>query len=393
MNYQNNLQRAIELGNSAVDAENAAMREEEKEQGAGNFQAVLNKYTQALQHWMYLIKYEQNPAMKSRLKQQMESYFGRAEQLKKFISDRQNQKGGGLPHGNSDASVDGAQAGSGAGVARRPPEADSGGHSANGGSGDAPKSAADKEKEALQKQLDGAILTEKPNVKWDDIAGLQNAKDIIKETVILPQKFPQLFQGNVKPWKGILLYGPPGTGKSYLAKAVATEADATFYSLSSSDLVSKWQGESEKLVKNLFAMARANKPSVIFIDEVDSLAGSRGEGESESARRIKTEFLTQMDGVGNDVSGILTLGATNCPWDLDQAIRRRFEKRIYIPLPEVAARVRLLELGIGSTPVTITESDKQMLAEKLEGYSGSDMNIVCRTHPKPPINYPKPLTG
>lgn len=135
-----------------------------------------------------------------------------------------------------------------------------------------------------------------------------------------------------------MLYGPPGTGKSYLAKACATEADATFFSISSSDLVSKWLGESERLVKQLFKLARENKPAIIFIDEVDSLCGSRSEGENETSRRIKTEFLVQMQGVGNDNNGILVLGATNTPWELDPAIRRRFEKRIYIPLPDVHAR-------------------------------------------------------
>lgn len=123
-----------------------------------------------------------------------------------------------------------------------------------------------------------------------------------------------------------------------MAKACATEAEATFFSVSSADLVSKWLGESERLVKQLFKMARENKPAIIFIDEVDSLCGSRNEGENETSRRIKTEFLVQMAGVGNDMDGVLVLGATNVPWELDPAIRRRFEKRIYIPLPEVHAR-------------------------------------------------------
>ena len=134
-------------------------------------------------------------------------------------------------------------------------------------------------------------MTEKPNIKWDDVSGLEGAKESLREAIIMPIKFPQLFQGSRKPWRGILLYGPPGTGKSFLAKACATECDSTFFSVSSSDLVSKWQGESERLVKNLFELAREKKPSLIFIDEVDSLCGKRTEGENESSRRIKTELL------------------------------------------------------------------------------------------------------
>ncbi|NWI46373.1 VPS4A protein, partial [Picathartes gymnocephalus] len=153
------------------------------------------------------------------------------------------------------------------------------------------------EKKKLQEQLMGAIVIEKPNVRWSDVAGLEGAKEALKEAVILPIKFPHLFTGKRTPWRGILLFGPPGTGKSYLAKAVATEANnSTFFSVSSSDLTSKWLGESEKLVKNLFELAREHKPSIIFIDEVDSLCGSRNENESEAARRIKTEFLVQMQG-------------------------------------------------------------------------------------------------
>jgi vacuolar protein-sorting-associated protein 4 len=231
----------------------------------------------------------------------------------------------------------------------------------------------------LQSKLEGAIVVEKPHVKWSDVAGLEGAKEALKEAVILPIKFPHLFTGKRIPWKGILLFGPPGTGKSYLAKAVATEANnSTFFSVSSSDLVSKWLGESEKLVKNLFELARQHKPSIIFIDEVDSLCSSRSDNESESARRIKTEFLVQMQGVGNDNDGILVLGATNIPWVLDSAIRRRFEKRIFIPLPEEHARVVMFKIHLGNTAHTLTEDDMRELASRSEGYSGADISIVVR---------------
>ncbi|KER22384.1 hypothetical protein T265_09502 [Opisthorchis viverrini] len=153
----------------------------------------------------------------------------------------------------------------------------------------------DEEKEKFKSSLKSAIIIQRPNISWDDVVGLSAAKEALKEAVILPIKFPHLFTGSRTPWRGILLYGPPGTGKSFLAKAVATEANnSTFLSVSSSDLVSKWLGESEKLVKTLFAMAREQKPSIVFIDEIDSICGSRNESESESARRIKTEFLVQM---------------------------------------------------------------------------------------------------
>lgn len=134
----------------------------------------------------------------------------------------------------------------------------------------------------------------------------------------------------------------------------------------------------DRLVKNLFAMAREAKPSIIFIDEVDSLCGTRGEGESEASRRIKTEFLVQMDGVGNGEGGILVLGATNIPWQLDLAIKRRFEKRIYIPLPDFEARKRMFELQVGSTPCNLTTKDYRELADQTEGYTGSDISVLVR---------------
>lgn len=232
--------------------------------------------------------------------------------------------------------------------------------------------------EKLKDSLASCVITEKPNVKWTDVAGLDKAKQALQEAVILPLRFPQLFKGKRKPWKGILLYGPPGTGKSFLAKACATEAQGVFYSVSASNIVSKWMGESERLVRSLFELARKNKPAVIFIDEIDSLISSRSEGENEATRRIKTELLVQMQGVGKDDDGILVLGATNIPWDLDPAVRRRFQKRIYIPLPDEAARYAMFKLNLKDTPNSLSDDDIKDLAALTEGYSGSDIATLTQ---------------
>ena len=236
-----------------------------------------------------------------------------------------------------------------------------------GGSGE------DDEDAKLKEQLQGTLVTEMPNVSWDDVAGLENAKRALKEAVILPIQYPQLFEGKRQPWKGILLYGPPGTGKSYLAKVAATETKGRFFSVSAANIVSKFMGESERLIKALFELARKNKPAVIFIDEIDSVLSARSEGENEATRRLKTEFLIQMQGVGKDDKGILVLGATNIPWGLDPAVRRRFQKKIYISLPEAKARKVMFKLNLGDTYNDLTDEQYEILGNLTEGYSGSDI--------------------
>lgn len=211
-------------------------------------------------------------------------------------------------------------------------------------------------------------------VRWDDVIGLEATKQLLREAVILPRKFPGLFQGKRRPWRGILLFGPPGTGKSYLAKALATESESTFFPISSSDVVSKWQGESQKLVRQLFENARKHAPSVVFIDEVDSIGGERNGHDTAGIVQLKTEFLIQMDGVTRDESKpVMVLGATNTPWSLDPALRRRFEKRVYVPLPDEPARTKMFATG------GLSQEDCSVLAKETEGYSGADIDVVIRT--------------
>ena len=176
-------------------------------------------------------------------------------------------------------------------------------------------------------------------------------------------------------------------GKSYLAKAVATETESTFFSISSSDIMSKWQGESERLVRTLFEMARESPRSVIFIDEVDALCGSRSKGGDDSSQRnVVTEFLTQTDGVGKTGHDVLVLGATNLPWDLDAGMRRRFEARVYIPLPDAEAREEMVKIHLGDTPNNLSDADFEKLGRNTKGFSGSDIKILVKKALMEPIH-------
>uniref|UniRef100_A0A0D3EJF3 Vesicle-fusing ATPase n=1 Tax=Oryza barthii TaxID=65489 RepID=A0A0D3EJF3_9ORYZ len=325
-----------------------------QEDNAGNYVKAFPLYMNALEYFKTHLKYEKNPKIKEAITAKFTEYLRRAEEIRAVL----DEGGGGGGANGGDAAV-----------ATRPKTKGKDGE----GGGD------DSEQSKLRAGLNSAIITEKPNIKWNDVAGLESAKQALQEAVILPVKFPQFFTGKRRPWRAFLLYGPPGTGKSYLAKAVATEADSTFFSISSSDLVSKWMGESEKLVANLFQMARENAPSIIFIDEIDSLCGQRGEGnESEASRRIKTELLVQMQGVGHNDDKVLVLAATNTPYALDQAVRRRFDKRIYIPLPDLKARQHMFKVHLGDTPHNLNESDFESLARRTDGFSGSDIAVCVK---------------
>ena len=222
------------------------------------------------------------------------------------------------------------------------------------------------------------IIIEKPNVKWEDIGGLKETKERIKDAIIVPLKYPQYLEKyGVKPWKGVLLFGPPGCGKTLLAKAAATECDATFFEVPVSEISSKWFGESEKNLKDLFATARESSPSIIFFDEMDAISPPRDAGDSHDAsRRIVNQLLREMDGMKENKK-VMVLGATNYPEGIDNALLRpkRFDKRIYIPPPDFEARKAIFILNTRKMP--LQEVDFNALAERTEGYTGADIYGIC----------------
>uniref|UniRef100_UPI00398E960E spastin isoform X2 n=1 Tax=Pristiophorus japonicus TaxID=55135 RepID=UPI00398E960E len=235
------------------------------------------------------------------------------------------------------------------------------------------------------------VVDSAPSVRFEDVAGQELAKQALQEIVILPSLRPELFTGLRAPARGLLLFGPPGNGKTMLAKAVASESNATFFNISAASLTSKYVGEGEKLVRALFSAARELQPSIIFIDEIDSLLCERREGEHDASRRLKTEFLIEFDGVqssGDD--RVLVMGATNRPQELDDAVLRRFAKRVFVSLPNEQTRLVLITNLLAKHRNPLSRKDLGHLAKQTEGYSGSDLTALAKDAALGPIRELKP---
>lgn len=227
----------------------------------------------------------------------------------------------------------------------------------------------------------------------NDITGLEFVKSQIEEVLILPQLHPQLFASALtRPARGLLLFGPPGTGKTLLARWIASECGATFFNVNASSVMSKWIGEAEKTVKALFQLANERQPSVIFVDEIDSLLTARQSGDNESSRRVKNEFLTSLEGADtSSESKVLLVGATNMPWELDPAALRRLPKRLYVPLPGKAARIGLLKRQLekhnrsSGLQGELGDADLQSIASRTGGFSGSDLQSLLHEAAMGPV--------
>ncbi|XP_034125048.1 fidgetin-like protein 1 isoform X2 [Drosophila guanche] len=258
-------------------------------------------------------------------------------------------------------------------------------HSTGSNGSDTPASLSHLDAQMVE-QIMGESLQNSKNVAWEDIAGLESAKTAFMEAIILPLRRPDLFTGVRSPPRGVLLFGPPGTGKTLIAKSIASQAKAKFFGIKPSTLTSKWVGEAEKLVKTLFAVAIVHQPAIIFIDEVDSLLSKRSGNENESTLRLKNEFLIHLDGAAtNDEQQILVIGATNRPQELDEAVRRRFVRRLYVPLPTKEARQQIIEKIIAQVTHSLSSAEFSELASLTDGYSGADVDSLCRYALRAPL--------
>ncbi|MCX6817910.1 MAG: ATP-binding protein [Candidatus Aenigmarchaeota archaeon] len=226
-----------------------------------------------------------------------------------------------------------------------------------------------------EQPIDKMIVYEKPTTKWEDIGGLKEAKREVRESIILPMIVGK--PAFVEVPRTILLYGPPGTGKTLLAKAASNTLKANFFEAKTSTLLSKYYGESEKIIGALFDKARKNQPSLIFMDEFDSIMITREAGVHEATRRVISQLLVEIDGFSTKKDEkVIIMAATNRPWDLDDAMISRFQRKIYVPLPDVDSRRKIFEIHVKGSSLSGITADG--LAEISEGYSGRDIASICR---------------
>eukprot|EP00375_Theileria_parva_P000701 XP_763371.1 vacuolar sorting protein 4 [Theileria parva strain Muguga] len=297
-------------------------------------------YIKALQQWSMICKCETNTNLRDKYFNKMKQYLERAENIKSYLNTNTT-------------------------VCPTPCKLPS----------DAPTTPHDNE---YFNEFESLINKNSNDIHWDDIVGHDSVKIILKESILLPMKFPNLFSSkNIINYNCILLYGPPGTGKTHLANALSNEFKYHFLSISSSNILSKYYGESERYIRNLFNFCIMKSPCVLFIDEIDSICNTRNSNQHEATNRIKTEFMIQINRLSNE-GNVLLLGSTNLPWLLDNAIIRRFEKRIYIPLPNQNNRFDLIKKLLTNVKHTLADSDLHYMSENTTNFNCYDINILVK---------------
>lgn len=338
------MQEAIELSKKAVLFES----QNELEESFKYYKLAIKSFLALLKSKVYID--EVSPKIKERYREKLNEYLDRAERISEYL--RKNNE--------SYAELDQSEfKGDESGLEGEVKELGDG----------------EENKKSIK---NFSNLNEK---KWNDVVGLENVRKILQEAFIVLAYFPELMAGNFNIWKGILLYGASGTGKALLAKVCANEANANFFSLCCSDLFLQDITESERLIRNLFDKARSNSPSILFISEIDKFKSN--DSESESYRRLKTEFLIQMDGQSNKKDSVLIIASSNTPWNLDPTIRRHFHRRIYVQLPDEQSRINLFSQA--STSTTLTPAQIIKLSQQTETFSCSQIAKIielAKDHPR-----------
>jgi vacuolar protein-sorting-associated protein 4 len=324
----------------------------------GSYAEAKDCYLKGIDAYVMALKWEKSKPTKRVLSEAVEGYTKRAEVIAAILKSAKESSSP-SPSSSNQKKVSAADAG-GVGAAAAPT------------GDDGPMAQA---------------MAKIPDVHWDDIAGLKEVKKLLQRSLLMPIQFPNLFaqENGRTPSRGILMYGPPGTGKTHLARAVATESKMPFFAIKCSSIVSKYVGDSEKAVRNLFDQARTMMPSILFIDEIDALASLRTANEQDSTRRLKNELFMQMEGVDNKDSNIYVIAATNLPLELDPAMLRRLPTMVYIPLPDKDARKALVHIHVKKMRHTLTDDDVSYVANATEGFSGSDITTMCREANLQPI--------
>lgn len=337
-------QRATTLAREAVDAYHA-----------NRLREALDKFVSAIRYFDHALTYDKGLSKKSRelIARKVDEYLQVAEEIKGVLTE-------------ADADARAQQA------ARGPP----------GGGLALQQSRRDPTAGAESAAASGTRLAEPPATRWSDVAGLAHVKRALDDAVVVPERLPHLFGAahGRQAAAGILLYGPPGTGKTLVARALAGESGRAFFAVSTADIIDKYVGESEQKLRALFEEARAARPSIIFIDEIETLCRARGgdRNASEASQNVVSEFLRQLDGVGTSMEGVLLLGATNLPETLDSAMRRRFTQRIYVPLPDAATRGAILRAKLARVPSAVDAAALADLVARTEGYSAADLAAVVQ---------------